>query len=196
MLHIRKIKFKQSLLCSHTCSLSMPIPGPHKCLLWLVMRCNMRSMYDLRNYPVFEQGHIHAWVLKHTNTHTPAGCACTLYTHTRYFKANSSETREDRPPCVQVTEWITCRAKMLASCLSEQHWMAFRWILQSLVQTLSQYWGNGQSWRMNNSEVILGGNVCLGHFTLQSCQSVVRSLAHSQHRLHLQHLTAQLHNYS
>lgn len=132
----------------------------------------------------------------HKHTHTSRMCMHAIHTHRHYFKANSSETREDRPPCVQVTEWITCRAKMLASCLSEQHWMAFRWILQSLVQTLSQYWGNGQSWRMNNSEVILGGNVCLGHFTLQSCQSVVRSLAHSQHRLHLQHLTAQLHNYS
>ena len=115
----------------------------------------------------------------HTHTHTLA-CACTFYMHTHSLKANSSETREDRPLSEQVTEWITHRAKTLASCLTHQRRMAFRWISLNLEQTVSQYPGNGQSLRKNNSQVIWAENVCLGHFAPQSCQPAITSVAHSQ----------------
>lgn len=146
----------------------MPVPGPHACLLWLVMRCYMGVNVWAEELSCVRTG-TYACMSAHTHTHS---CMCMhlarTHTHAHSLKANSSETREGRPLCVQLTEWITCWAKTLASCLTQQHWMAFRWISLNLVQTVSQYLGNGQSLKKNNSQVICGENECLGHFAQQS----------------------------
>lgn len=79
---------------------------------------------------MLEQGHMHGHARTHTLVHVRMH-----YAHAHSLKANSSETREDRPLCVQLTERITRRAKTPASCLAQQRWMAFRRIL---VQTVIQ----------------------------------------------------------
>lgn len=111
---------------------------------------------------------MHASVNTHTRTHTYTFLHVHVHTQVHSLKVNSSETREDRPLCVQLTEWITRWAKTLPSCPTQQYWMAFRWISPNLVQTVSQYRGNGQSFRGNNSQVICRENVCLGHFAPHS----------------------------
>ena len=164
----------------------MPVPGPHTCLLWLVRRCCASSIYDLGNYP---RVRTRTYARMNAHTHKTVSCVRThvihTHTHTHSLKANSSETREDRPLCVRVTEWITRRAKTLASCLTQQRPDGFQMdFAESCAKKKKKQWVNigvmANRWRKNNSQAIWGENVRLGHFAPQSCHPAITSLEPSQ----------------